>query len=67
MKTLLSLFLPIGFASLMALPFNIEIAGSLVFSVGFILLVRADYRRQPKLLTSSSPTRKSPESLRLAA
>lgn len=67
MKTLLSLLLPFGFAALMALPFNIEIVGSLLFSVGLLFVMHADYRRRPKLLTSCRTTRGRAESLRLAA
>lgn len=71
MKTLVSLLLPIASGALLALPFNLEIAGSIIFALGFLWIVRADYgRRTGRPLTTAALTKasaKKPESYRLAA
>lgn len=71
MKTLVSLLLPIAFGALLALPFNLEIAGSILFGLGLLWIMRADYGRRVRpsltaMIQTESSGKKS-ESYRLAA
>jgi hypothetical protein len=71
MKTLVSLLLPMGFGAIAALPFDLEIVGSLLVVTGVLFIMRADYGRRFRTLkvttTVAARATKTDESLRLAA
>jgi hypothetical protein len=60
-----------GFGAIAALPFDLEIVGSLMVVAGVLFIMRADYGRRFRTLeataTAAVRSTKTDESLRLAA